>query len=168
MLTRLTSFLLVQRAYHTCRLLSFLSMTTARDIGGFDTRRLTSMPTSNGEDSDDFESYLNRMKPKDSYLEEISTTDYSQVDNGFWMIVQNHDDNAMQSWNFSASIDFNEGEALCLYRWKIWWSIPKLLRHSNDEGRVPGETFYMLGKKNDKYIALLPVIDKNMVRSPLR
>ena len=52
-----------------------------------------------------------------------------------------------QVWSFADHLDLKEGNALCLHRWKIWWSIPKLLKSRKyPEADIPPETYFLLSK----------------------
>lgn len=70
------------------------------------------------------------------------------------------------AWYFNDCMGFNDGEMLCIYRWKIWWAIPKLmsgLSNEDAEGSVPSETYFIVGRMTDgDYMALIPSIDKNV------
>lgn len=47
---------------------------------------------------------------------------------------------------------------MCLYRWKLWWILPKLLPSS--DAALPAETILLLGRTgNGAYVLLLPVVD---------
>lgn len=51
-----------------------------------------------------------------------------------------------QVWSFTDHLDLKKGHALCLHRWKIWWSIPKLLKSKCPEDDVPPETYFLLSQ----------------------
>ena len=64
--------------------------------------------------------------------------------------------NKQQVWSFSNHLNLKEHSALCLHRWKIWWTIPKLLKHSDSEhsdsdsdyqeAHIPPETYFLLSQ----------------------
>jgi hypothetical protein len=52
-----------------------------------------------------------------------------------------------QVWSFADHLDLKGGKALCLHRWKIWWSIPKLLKSRKcPEADIPPETYFLLSQ----------------------
>lgn len=51
-----------------------------------------------------------------------------------------------QVWSFTDHLDLKIGHALCLHRWKIWWSIPKLLKSKCPEDDIPPETYFLLSQ----------------------
>jgi hypothetical protein len=98
---------------------------------------------------------LSGVIPRGAELHEIS----EEADSA-WMHV-NVGSSIEQSWAFSSALSLEK--ALCLHRWKIWWSIPRFVPH---ERETPPETYFLLGKlvtqmQEPSYILLLPTIDSD-------
>lgn len=67
------------------------------------------------------------------------------------------------SWDFKEKLPFQDGKLLCIHRWKIWWTIPRILKSPDKEGSVPAQTFLLIGKLSDgQLLLLLPLIDHHM------
>lgn len=62
-----------------------------------------------------------------------------------WLKVST-DHQKEQSWDFQASIGFKRDKVLALHRWKIWWMIPTILHGKWNEGKIPPETYLVLGE----------------------
>ena len=90
-----------------------------------------------------------------------------------------------QTWKFSEGLGLNSNaRAICIHRWKIWWSIPRLLKKKPPvsgfyssrgdvsdvsatmdglETGVPPETCLFLSQFEDgNFLLLFPVVDENM------
>ena len=52
-----------------------------------------------------------------------------------------------QVWTFADQFETSSSKMLCLHRWKIWWTIPKLLTSELcPEKNVPPETYFLLSQ----------------------
>ena len=110
--------------------------------------------------------WLDGVKPLASFMtqppELAAATASGGVDDARWLhvdaVTSKH-----QAWSFTGHLNLLEDTALALHRWKVWWSIPRLLRGARTETEVPPETYlYLARAATGAYVLLLPVVDRNM------
>eukprot|EP00600_Ochromonadales_sp_CCMP1393_P001798 CAMPEP_0174988054 /NCGR_PEP_ID=MMETSP0004_2-20121128/19901_1 /TAXON_ID=420556 /ORGANISM="Ochromonas sp., Strain CCMP1393" /LENGTH=912 /DNA_ID=CAMNT_0016241205 /DNA_START=107 /DNA_END=2842 /DNA_ORIENTATION=+ len=110
------------------------------------------------------QSFLSDSLPPQSVLENVGS------DGHFWLNVNVA--SKKETWSFRGPIGFDSNKVLCIHRWKIWWSIPRLLKnrtvdagccYGGTESWAPPETYLLIGKlaATGDYLVLLPVIDEH-------
>lgn len=104
--------------------------------------------------------WLEMIKPLNSLVETVATG--AGISEAQWLHV-NAVQSKHQSWSFAKHLGLQPDNALCLYRWKVWWSLPRLLRGEHPERNLPPETYMFLSRRLDgSYALFLPVVDQNM------